>query len=226
MFLCTLQTSEELMKLPFKNRTVAGKELAKSLRKYKDRDDIIVLALPRGGVPVALEVAKYLNADLDLMLVRKLGAPGYKELAMGAIATGGIKVMNNDVVRSLYITPEAIEAIETEERKELERRETAYRGKRPLPDLQNQCVIVVDDGLATGATMHAAIGAIRLQSPARIVVAVPIAPQDTIQALNPKVDEMVCLEEPYPFSSIGQWYIDFSQVSDEEVRSILRQVWK
>ncbi|HID81375.1 MAG TPA: phosphoribosyltransferase [Chromatiales bacterium] len=213
------------MELPISDRTAAGQALAEALNKYQERADVIVLALPRGGLPVALEVAKALNASLDLMLVRKLGTPGQKELAMGAIASGGSKVMNQEIVHSLGISPEAIEQVIEEETKELKRRERYYRGERPWPKLADQCVILVDDGLATGATMRAAIDAVRDQQPARIVVAVPVAPMRTIAMLRKVADEVICLAEPEPFIAIGQWYLDFSQVSDEEVVSILNEVW-
>ncbi len=213
------------MELPIVNRKAAGQALARALRAYGDRDDVIVLALPRGGVPVAAEVAAALGAPLDLMLVRKLGTPGYRELAMGAIASGSTEVMNQEIVRSLGITHEAIERVASEERKELKRREQAYRGQRPWPSLADQCVILVDDGLATGATMRAAVAAVRSQRPARIVVAVPVAPADTIALLGKVADEVVCCAQPEPFNAIGQWYVDFSQVSDNEVRQMLAKAW-
>ena len=213
------------MELPLKNRRTAGQALAKELQAYRDRDDVIVLALPRGGVPVAAEVAAALGAELDLMLVRKLGTPGQKELAMGAIASGGSRVMNEDVVRGLNISEDAISQVEEQERKELQRREQAYRGERPWPVLANRCVILVDDGLATGATMRAAVAAVRQDKPARLIVAVPVAPADTVDMLRQQVDEIVCLAEPMNFMAIGIWYADFSQVSDDEVRQILAQAW-
>ena len=214
------------MELPIANRRVAGQALAAALDEYRERDDVIVLALPRGGLPVALEVARFLGASLDLMLVRKLGTPGQEELAMGAIASGGAKVMNLEIVSSLGITPEAIERVIEKESKELERRERYYRGERPWPKLVGQCVILVDDGLATGATMRAAVDAVRDQQPARIVVAVPLAPRSTIGMLRKVADEVICLAEPEPFLAIGQWYVDFSQVSDEEVIKMLTEVWR
>lgn len=213
------------MKLPIEDRTAAGLALAQSLQDYRDRDDVIVLALPRGGVPVALEVARALGTPLDLMLVRKLGTPGQEELAMGAIASGGGRVMNEDVVRGLGISATAIERVAEQETAELRRREQAYRGDRPWPELAGQCVILVDDGLATGATMRAAVGAVRSNRPARIVVAVPVAPHDTIALLRQEADEVICLAEPEPFQAIGLWYLDFSQVSDDEVRDMLDQAW-
>jgi len=214
------------MNPPIPNRTIAGKELAHALQKYQDLDNTIVLALPRGGVPVAFEIAQKLNAPLDLMLVRKLGTPHYPELAMGAIAPKGIKVLNPQVIYSYDISEAQIEEVEKAERQELERRAVAYRGERPYPDLGNKIVILVDDGLATGATMHAAIDAVRLQDPRSIVVAVPVAPPDSINALRRKVDEVICPLRPTQFSSIGQWYEDFSQVSDETVTKLLSQAWQ
>jgi putative phosphoribosyl transferase len=213
------------MKLPIANRTAAGQALASALSGYRDRDDTIVLALPRGGVPVAVEVARELAARLDLMIVRKLGTPGQEELAMGAIASGGGRVMNEDVVKVLAITPQTIEQVAGEEMKELQRREQAYRGDRPWPDLAGRCVILVDDGLATGATMRAAVGAVRSRHPGRIVVAVPVAPPETVSRLQDEADEVICLEQPEPFRAIGLWYADFTQVSDDEVRQQLAAAW-
>lgn len=213
------------MELPLKNRKAAGQELASALQKYRDRNDVIVLALPRGGVPVAAEVAKALDAELDLMLVRKLGTPGHRELAMGAIASGGNRVMNDDIVHSLNITENDIIRVEKEERKELERREEAYRGSRSHTELTNRCVILVDDGLATGATMRAAVDAVRQDHPACLVIAVPVAPADTLAMLRRQVDDLVCLAVPDFFRAIGLWYADFSQVSDDEVRQILEAFW-
>jgi putative phosphoribosyl transferase len=214
------------MELPVENRQVAGQALAQALDAYHGRDDVIVLALPRGGVPVALEIALALGAPLDLMLVRKLGTPGQEELAMGAIASGGGRVMNEDIVQMLAISPQTIEQVAEQESRELQRRERAYRGDRPWPKLANKCVILVDDGLATGATMRASVKAVREQRPARIVVAVPVAPADTIARLREEADEVICLAEPEPFRAIGLWYVDFSQVSDDEVREMLAVVWK
>ena len=213
------------MDLPIENRKTAGQALAEALRAYRDRDDVIVLGLPRGGVPVAMEVAVALDAPLDLMLVRKLGTPGQEELAMGAIASGDSRVINEDVVQALAISPRVIEQVAAEERNELKRREQAYRGKRPWPKLADRCVILVDDGLATGATMRVAVEAVRAQLPAYIVVAVPVAPADTVAMLRQQADEIVCLAEPEPFRAIGQWYLDFSQVNDEEVRQMLGKAW-
>ena len=214
------------MNPPILNRTIAGKELAHALQHYQDQENVIVLALPRGGVPVAYEIAQQLNAPLDLMLVRKLGTPHYPELAMGAIASNNIRVLNPQVIYSYGISEAQIEKVEKAERQELERRAAAYRGERPYPDLDDKIVILVDDGLATGATMHAAIDAVRLQNPRSITVAVPVAPLDTINALRRKVDEVICPLQPTQFSSIGQWYEDFSQVSDETVTKLLSQAWQ
>lgn len=213
------------MKLPIPNRQVAGQALAEALHAYGDRDDLIVLALPRGGLPVALEIADALDAPLDLMLVRKLGTPGQEELAMGAIASGGGRVMNQNVVQALAISEQAIERVAGQEGRELQRREQVYRGDRPWPNLEGRCVILVDDGLATGATMRAAVEAVRAKQPARIVVAVAVAPSDTVALLRKQADDVVCLAEPEPFRAIGLWYEDFSQVSDEEVCQMLAKAW-
>lgn len=213
------------MELPFKNRKTAGRALAQSLLQYRGRENLIVLGLPRGGIPVAAEIAEALGADLDLILVRKLGVPGHRELAMGAIASGGRRVMNDDIVRSLRISEEAIRQVEKAEYKELQRREHAYRRARPWPGLKNHTVILVDDGLATGATMRAAIDAVRQDGPAHIVIAVPVAPADTLAVLRPQVDDLVCLAVPDNFRAIGLWYTDFSQVADAEVREILERTW-
>lgn len=211
------------MELPIPDRRIAGHALAEALKKYAGGNDVIVLALPRGGVPVAAEIAKALEAPLDLILVRKLGAPGQPELAMGAIASGGVQIMNENVVRGVGASPEDIEAVAAEERRELERREHVYRGDRSWPNLAGRSVILVDDGLATGATMHAAIDAVRAQNPGRIILAVPVAPPDTVHLLEPLVDEVVCLFQPEPFWAIGRWYRDFSQVSDAEVEALLAE---
>jgi len=214
---------EPSIKLPFADRAQAGYQLGQALHAYEGRPDVLILALPRGGVPVAFEIMKAINATLDLMLVRKLGTPGQEELAMGAIAAGGVQLINADIVESLRIPAAAIEAVAKRERKELERRQRAYRGDRPFPDVKGRCVILVDDGLATGATMRTAIKALRQQHPARIVVAVPVAPPDTILTLRQEADEVICLATPQPFWAIGQWYLDFPQVSDEEVKDLLQR---
>jgi putative phosphoribosyl transferase len=205
----------------FHNRVEAGHLLAERLRAYAGRDDLLVLALPRGGVPVGLEVARALGAPLDLFLVRKLGLPGQEELAMGAIASGGARVLNEELVRSLGLTEELIEPVAVRERLELERRERAYRGDRPPPEVEGRVVILVDDGLATGSSMRAAVEALRLRNPARIVVAVPAAPEETSRQLRALVDELVVLKTPRPFYAVGVWYEDFAEVSDDEVRHAL-----
>ncbi|WP_133716280.1 phosphoribosyltransferase [Methylocaldum gracile] len=209
----------------FENRTDAGRQLAQALGAYAGRSDLIVLALPRGGVPVAYEVARALKAPLDLLIVRKLGTPGNPELAMGAIASGGASVLNRDVVSIYRISDEVIENAAAKERQELARRERLYRGDRPYPDIENRCIIVVDDGIATGATMRAGLAALRQRNPACIVVAVPLAPVDTVERLRAEVDEVVCLTTPEPFFAVGQGYRDFSQTTDDEVREILTRAW-
>jgi putative phosphoribosyl transferase len=214
------------MRLPYKNRSEAAYILADALKSYNGRSDLLVLALPRGGVPVAYEVVRALAAPLDLMLVRKLGVPDREELAMGAIATGGIRFLNADVVQALAITEEDIDRVAQEEQRELRRREQLYRGERPLPTIAARCVIVIDDGMATGATMRAAIAALRQRHPAAIVVAVPVAPPDTVEVLRAAADEVICPVTPEPFISLGRWYEDFTQVSDEEVRDLLKHAWR
>lgn len=210
----------------YKNRFDAARVLSESLTQYAARSDVIVLGLPRGGVPIACIVARALDAYVDLMLVRKLGVPGHEELAMGAIATGGIRVLNTDVVDELDIPPEVIEQVAETELQELQRRERVYRGARPPAQLDERCVILVDDGLATGATMRAAITVVRQQGPARLVVAVPVAPPSTIASLRREVDEVVCPETPEPFFGIGLWYEDFEQITDDEVRALLNHAWQ
>src|SRR5207249_6060898 len=184
---------------------------AARLTDYTDRDDVLVLALPRGGVPVAYEVSKTLRASLDIFLVRKLGVPGHEELAMGAIASGGVRVLNDDVVDYLRIPGEVIDAVAADELRELERRERAYRGDRPEPDARGKTVILIDDGLATGSTMRAAAAALRQQDPARIVVGVPVSASQTCNEYRMGVDEIICASTPEPFMGVGQWYRDFSQ---------------
>jgi putative phosphoribosyl transferase len=207
----------------FANRREAGRILAPLLRKYADSDDVLVLALPRGGVPVGFEVAQALRAPLDVFIVRKLGVPGHDELAMGAIATGGVRVLNDDVVISLELEPEIIDAVAVREEKELVRRERLYRGARPVPDVHGRTVILIDDGLATGSTMRAAVAALRKQRPARIVVAVPVAAPETCEEFKTEVDEVVCAATPRMFNGVGRWYEDFSQTTDEEVHELLAQ---
>jgi putative phosphoribosyl transferase len=205
----------------FANRTQAGQELALRLRKYANRDDVIVLGAPRGGVPVAFEVATELSAPLDVFVLRKLGVPGREELAFGAIASGGIRILNRDTVEGLGLTGLDIERVTKAEEQELERRERAYRGGRRPLDVSGLTVILVDDGIATGSSMRAAIRALRQMKPARIVIAVPVAPPSTCSQLEFEADELVCLEMPEPFYGVGQFYDDFSQVSDAEVKQLI-----
>lgn len=208
---------------PFRDRRDAGKKLAKKLSTYGSRQDVLVLALPRGGVPVAYEVARALNAPLDLFLVRKLGLPGREELAIGAIASGGVRILNQDIVRMLSIPDEVIHFVAKREFQELQRRESLYRGSRPFPEVRDHTVILIDDGLATGASMRAAVSGLRAQHPARIVVAVPAASSDACDAFKAEVDEVVCAITPDPFYGVSRWYEDFSQVTDEEVRNLLQE---
>jgi predicted phosphoribosyltransferase len=205
----------------FQNRRDAGRQLARKLGDYTGRADVVVLGLPRGGVPVAYEVAAALRAPLDVFLVRKLGVPGHEELAMGAIASGGIRVLNHMVVDALNIPTQLIDAVTAREQQELEWRERAYRDGRPAPNLRGKTVILVDDGLATGASMAAAVHAVRTQQPAQVIVAVPTAAPDTCEAFEQITDEVVCAETPQPFWGVGRWYADFSQTTDEEVRTLL-----
>ena len=207
----------------FRDRTDAGRQLAARLTRYADRSDVLVLALPRGGVPVAYEVAKELNAPLDVFLVRKLGVPGHEELAMGAIASGGVRVLNQDIVNYLGISDDVIDAVAAREQRELERRERAYRDNRPLPDVKDRVLILIDDGLATGSTMRAAAASLRLQKPRRIVVAVPVSSPETCDEFRSEVDEIVCAFTPEHFQGVGFWYEDFSQTSDDEVRELLER---
>ena len=207
----------------FRDRSDAGKQLAMKLMHYAGRPDVIVLALPRGGVPVGYEVARALDAPLDAFLVRKLGVPGHEELAMGAIATGGVRVLNDEVVQGLAIPAGAIDGVARREEQELARREQAYRGDRPPPDLRGKTVILVDDGLATGSTMRAAVAAVRQQAPARVVVAVPAAAPQTCEEFQREVDDIVCAITPEPFWAVGLWYDDFSPTTDDEVRELLAQ---
>jgi putative phosphoribosyl transferase len=209
---------------PFANRREAGAELASKLRHYAGRSDVVVLALPRGGVPVAFEVAEALDAPLDIFLVRKLGLPGHPELAMGALASGGVRVMNDDVVRWYDIPERAIDAVARAEQAELERREQEYRQGRSLIDLRGKTVILIDDGLATGSTMKAAVQAVRRHTPARVVVAVPVGSLASCEELADISDETVCSRIPETFSAVGQWYYDFSQTTDEEVRQLLEEI--
>ena len=207
--------------MTFRNRVDAGRQLAAVLGRYGGRSDVIVLALPRGGVPVAFEVARALGAPLDLFLVRKIGVPGHPELAMGAIAEGGVRVLNQGLIRDLGIPSSAVEQVVVRERLELERRDRLYRGGRPLPVLKSRTVILVDDGLATGATMEAAVHSLRQMTDESIIVAAPVGAPDTCQRLREIADEVVCVATPAGFDAVGLWYDDFSQTSDEEVQSLL-----
>jgi predicted phosphoribosyltransferase len=213
--------SGEPLVIPFANRRQAGEKLAAKLTKYADRQDVLVLALPRGGVPVAYEAARALHAPLDVFLVRKLGVPGYEELAMGAIASGGVRVLNEEVTSRIQLPDSVIDEVASREQKELERRERLYRGDQPAPNVQGRTVILIDDGLATGSTMRAASIALRQMRPVKIIVAVPVAAPETCEAFRSEVDEVVCAAMPEPFMAVGAWYAEFSQTSDEEVRDLL-----
>jgi putative phosphoribosyl transferase len=209
------------MTTKFRNRTAAGRLLATKLAMYANRSDTIVLALPRGGVPVAFEVAKVLHVPLDICLVRKLGVPDHKELAMGAIAMNGVLAINHSIIEKLGISRTTIDRVVAQEKQELARRDRIYRGDRPFPDLRDRTVILIDDGIATGATIRAAISAIRQSQCDRIVVAVPVAPAATCDELQAEVEQVVCLSNPEPLYSISYWYEDFSQTSDREVNQLL-----
>jgi len=211
---------------PFRDLYEAGRQLATKLSTYAERPDVVVFALPRGGVPVAFEVARVLDAPLDVFLVRKLGVPGHEELALGAIAQGGVRVLNAEVVRSLDIAPDTIEAVAAREGEELARRERAYRDDRPPLEVAGRTVILVDDGLATGASMRAAVAALRAAAAARIVVAVPVAAPETCDAVRAEVDEIVCAVTPEPFYAVGFWYADFAQTTDAEVHDLLARAWQ
>jgi putative phosphoribosyl transferase len=206
--------------MQYADRTEAGQALAKRLQHYRGNPDVIVLALPRGGVPVASEVARALSAPLDVFIVRKLGVPGHEEYAMGAIASGGVRVMNPDVA-GLRISESAIQAVVEREQRELERRERLYRGDRPPVDLAGRIAILIDDGLATGSTMRAAATAVRQHGPSRIVVAVPVAAAETCDEFRREVDEVICAITPEPFRAVGLWYEDFDQTTDDEVHALL-----
>jgi len=207
----------------FRDRHDAGRRLAASLEQYGRRGDVLVLALPRGGVPVGYEVARALDAPLDVMQVRKLGVPGHEELAMGAIASGGVRILSEDVVEALKIPERVIATVAAAEEHELERRERIYREGRPLPEVRDRTVILVDDGLATGSTMRAAAAALRAQGVGRLVTAVPVAPKETCDALRELVDDVICAVTPEPFLAVGEWYEDFTQTSDAEVQDLLRR---
>ena len=209
--------------IPFKDRRDAGRKLAQKLTAYAGQLDLLTLALPRGGVPVAYEVARALNAPLDVFLVRKLGLPGQEELAIGAIATGGVRVLNRDIIRTLSIPDEVINFVARRELQELQRRERLYRGDRPPPEVRDRTIILIDDGLATGASMRAAVVSLRARHPARILVAVPIAAETVCEAFRTEVDEIICAVTPEPFYGVGRWYEDFSQITDQEVRILLEE---
>ena len=207
----------------FRDRKEAGEQLAARLAVYRDMPDVLVLALPRGGVPVGYEVARALGAPLDVFIVRKLGVPGHEELAMGAIASGGVRVLNRDVLDYMPISQKLIDTVAQREQQELERREREYRGARPPLDVKDKTVVVVDDGLATGSTMRAAVEALRRMEPRRIVVAVPVAAESTCNDFRAEgiADDVVCLRTPEPFQAVGLWYSDFTQTSDDEVQELL-----
>ena len=205
----------------YRDRADAGRTLARELAPFADRPDVVVLGLPRGGVPVAFEVAVALRAPLDVFIVRKLGVPGHAEYAMGALASGGVRVLNEELVRRLALPPAAVEAVLHAEQRELERREELYRGARPAPQVRGRTALLVDDGLATGATMLAAVRALRRQRPAHVVVAVPVGAVDSCELLRGEADEVVCASTPEPFRAVGAWYRDFGQTGDDEVRELL-----
>lgn len=209
------------MNMEFQDRADAGQQLAAMLSDYVDRPAVVVLALPRGGVPVAFEVAAALHAPLDVWMVRKLGVPGHEELALGAIASGGVRILNHSVVDMLDIPPHIIDAVAAREGKELRRREQRYRGDRPPVAVRDRTVILVDDGLATGATMRAAVAGLRQLHPARIIVAVPVAAPDVCAEFQHEVDDVICVITPEPFMAVGRWYADFAQTSDAEVQHLL-----
>jgi putative phosphoribosyl transferase len=211
------------MIMGFRNRAEAGRLLARELSTYAGRTDVLVLALPRGGVPVAFEVARDLGAPLDVFVVRKLGVPGQEELAMGAIAPGGVCVVNEALVRQLGIPAGVLDAVAVAERRELERRERLYRGGRPPNDIRGRTVILVDDGLATGATMHAAVRALRSRGPAAIIVAAPVGAPETCAALAGVADDCVCVLRPPDLRGVALWYEDFTQTEDGEVRALLER---
>lgn len=205
----------------FLDRHDGGRRLARELSDYANRSDVIVLAPPRGGVPVGYEVATALHAPLDIFVVRKLGVPGYEEFAMGAIASGGVRILDEDAVRAAGVTDDELRRVTAAEQAELERRERRYRGDRPFPDLTGKTVILVDDGLATGSTMRAAVAALREEGPSRVVVAVPVAAEETCDAFRHIADDIICAVTPEPFYAVGLWYADFSQTTDEEVHALL-----
>ena len=207
----------------FRDRRDAGRRLAAKLQGYARRSDVVVLALPRGGVPVAYEVAEALNAPLDALLVRKVGVPGHEELAMGAIASGGVRVLDDELIAALDLGEDTLAAVSTEEQRELERRERLYRSGRPAPDVSGKAVLLVDDGLATGSTMRAAVQAVHALGPSEVVVAVPIAPPATCSELEEDADGVVCALTPEPFVSVGAWYERFGQIDDDEIIELLER---
>ena len=207
----------------FQNRTDAGRQLAAALLRYAGRDDVVVLGLPRGGVPVAFELAMALDSPLDVFIVRKLGLPGHEEFAIGAIATGDVRVVDEAVLHAYGVDRETLDGITERERRELTRREHLYRDDRPFPIVQDRIVILVDDGLATGSTMRAAIAALRAKGPRDIVVAVPVGAPETCSAITALADDVVCLETPDPFYAVGLWYANFEQTTDEEVHELLER---
>lgn len=206
---------------PFQNREQGGRALAERLKSYANRPDVLVLALPRGGLPIGMEVAAALRAPLDVFVVRKLGTPGQPELAMGAVASGGVRVLNEDVVHALNVTSDAIDRVAAVEQQELKRREGLYRAGRSFPSIADQVVILVDDGLATGSTMRAAVKAVQQHRPSKVVVAVPAGAAETCEDLRHEADEVVCVIAPEAFNAVGAWYVEFPQISDDEVRDIL-----
>lgn len=214
------------VKIPFTDRVEAGQALAERLEQEGEWGDALVLALPRGGVPVAWPIAERLGLELDILVVRKLGTPGNRELAMGAIASGGVRVMNEDILRYVHVSQAEIDGTVTQETHELQRRERAYRGERPRPVVEGRTVILVDDGLATGATMRAAVQAVRKLGARTLVVAVPVAAPDSVAQLEPLTDRIVCLHLPHDLYAIGRWYQNFDQTSDQQVISLLRRGWQ
>lgn len=209
---------------PFQDRCEAGKLLAGKLTRYADRQDVQVLALPRGGAPVAFEIALAIRAPLDIFVVRKLGVPGHEELAMGAVASGNVRTLQENVVDAFHISSSMINEAATRELRELSRREQIYRSSRPPPEIRGRAIIIVDDGLATGASMRAAVSALKQQRPARTIIAVPVAAPEVCNELKNEVDEIICLKTPSSFCAVGNWYEDFSQVTDEEVRDLLARL--
>lgn len=216
----------EMTSMRYQDRVAAARQLAASLDSYRGRSGLLVLALPRGGVPVGYEIAQALDAELDLIVVRKLGLPFQPEVAMGAIASGGIRVKNSRVIAAAGVSTDMVEKVERQELKELRRREQTYRGDRARPAIAQRCVILVDDGLATGSTMLAAVRAIRKQEPAEVIIAVPVAPADSVDKLRQEADAVICPMIPQKFCAIGQFYQDFSQLDDQQVRECLQRAWR